>query len=383
MNSTSVPLGAQPASTTPTGAARVVAPPPSLQRFEARRGEGPGNWVDYDRHPAYRPLIEGASIGTRLSSLIGFAKYFGIIVCKRLISYELIPTHLRKPNTPTGVLRLLKAAAGNALRRLVPRNSPSDTANPVHASLAADGICVLQLAPHDAGSIGAASQPLFDGLRQRRGSKADGGREFDESRSYARRTTHGELFAAVERVLTTSGVLAGVSDYVGRPVALVDVNPQINDKSDDFWRRIFPDLPAADRPVAYMHRDASGGDIKAIFYMSDVGPDSGAFAYATGTHRLQQSTLIDWFEETNDQSAWSGTGPVNRARFAALPRALRRKCSMGNDLLPDGEAAKRLLAAEWTVTAPSGHLVIFDTKGCHRGGMVREDERRVITCVLG
>jgi hypothetical protein len=39
--------------------------------------------------------------------------------------------------------------------------------------------------------------------------------------------------------------------------------------------------------------------------------------------------------------------------------------------------------ALWTITAPKGSIVMFDTKGVHRGGMVVEGQRRVITCVLG
>ena len=61
---------------------------------------------------------------------------------------------------------------------------------------------------------------------------------------------------------------------------LIDVNPQINDPSDDFWQLIFTDLPPSDRPARYFHKDASGGDIKAILYMSNVDSACGPFSYA-------------------------------------------------------------------------------------------------------
>ena len=367
-------------------ALKLMCPPAGLQPFAARVGESPGTWIDYAAHPAYQPLVQSASLTARLASLLVFGKYFGVILCKRLVSYELIPGHLRKPASASGWLRLLREAGGNALRKIVPRSdAPAATAGglAVRESLNRDGVCVAQVdAPHFA-RIAAITQPLYDRLRQARGKRAEGGREFDESRSYALRTAHAELFAAVGDALERSGILDGVSAYIGRRAALIDVNPQINDPSDDFWRRIFADLPPAERPAAYLHRDASGGDIKAIFYLSDVGPENGPFAYAIGTQTVRSGTLRDWIEETNDQSACSGTGPVNRGRFAALPAALRRKCSFGNDVLPATEIAQRVLGAEWTITAPRGHVVLFDTKGFHRGGMVRQGERLVLTCVLG
>jgi len=70
-------------------------------------------------------------------------------------------------------------------------------------------------------------------------------------------------------------------------------------------------------------------------------------------------------------------------RFAALPKVLQRKCAFGNDILANTEIAERLLAAEWTITAERGHIVLFDTKGFHRGGMVTRGERLVLTCVIG
>ena len=360
----------------------VVPSPATLQRFVARPGEGPGNWVDYRQHSAYRALGESASIKARAASLLTFVQYFAVVLCKRLISYELIPGDLRKPRSLGGVLRLLVAASGNMLRTLVPRATYRGMPSPVHAALDAEGVCVVQIAPQHLSAVGAAAQPLFDQLRRARGSKAEGGRDFDESRSSARRVANADLFAAVENMLQTSGILAGVSGYIGRRASLVDVNPQINDPSDDFWRRVFPDLPATERPASYFHRDSSG-DIKAILYLSDVGPDNGAFSYAAGSHRVRQGKLVDRIEETVDQSACSGTGPVNRARFAALPRVLQRKCAVGNDLLPGTEITQRLLGAEWSITAARGHVVLFDTKGFHRGGMVRQGERLVLTCVMG
>lgn len=384
MSTAAVDDDAESARADAAAPSRLLAAPAVLRRFEARPGEGPGTWIRYLEHPAYAALASGATPKVRLGALAVFAKSFALIVCKRLISYELIPAHLRDLRSPGGAWRFLRAATRNAAKKLARRTAPPVAGvNPVTAALVDDGICVAQIDSAHLTRLASASQPLFDQLRKARGNDAGGGRQFEESRSYAVRTAHGDLFAAVESMLRTSGILDGVSSYLRRPAELVDVNPQINDPSDDFWRRIFPDLPPGERPAAYFHRDASGGDVKAIIYMSDVGPANGPFCYALGSHRVRSGNLVDWIEETNDQSGCSGTDPVNRARFAALPAPLRRKCAVGNDMLPVTEIAERMLAAEWSITAPRGHIVLFDTKGFHRGGMVVADERLVLTCVIG
>ena len=117
--------------------------------------------------------------------------------------------------------------------------------------------------------------------------------------------------------------------------------------------------------------------------MTDVTDDNGPFTFAVGSHRLHNPLLIDRIEETNDQSGACATDPASRLDFAALPAVLRRKCAFGNDVLPGTEIVERVVPSEWSITAPQGHIVVFDTKGFHRGGMVRKGERRVLTMVLG
>jgi ectoine hydroxylase-related dioxygenase (phytanoyl-CoA dioxygenase family) len=238
------------------------------------------------------------------------------------------------------------------------------------------------MAPDPYRRVAERAQPLFDDLRRARGQRESGGREFDESRTCTSRSLHADLYEAVENALDASGLLAGVSEYLGRRAAIVDVNPQINDATDDFWRRTFPDLPPSERPLSYFHSDVSGAGLKAIIYLSDVEPENGPFCFAVGSHRVKTPMLIRWVEETNDQSGASSTTLEGRSSFAALPMILQRKCAFGNDVMPHTEIADRVLAAEWRITAARGHVVLFDPKGLHRGGMVTRGERRVLTCVF-
>lgn len=357
----------------------VVVPAPSaLVHFGADPGTGPAQWIDYPQHPAYA-AFSSSGPADRAKALLTFFRYFLLVLCKRLISYELIPAHVRA----RGGMAFLEAALVNIGRRLVPSGPPSEAGGgPVAHALSSDGVAVVKIESNVLRRVEDTARPLIDALRERRGRRA-AGREFMESRSSATRVAHTELFEAVESLLRFDGVLDDVSRYLGRSASLIDVNPQINDPSDDFWRLIFSDLPCADRPARYFHKDASGGDVKAILYLSDVDAVSGPFSYAIGSHKVRSPTLAAWTEETIDQSGLSSTELAARRSFSALPRTLRRKCALGNDLLAGSAVAERMLGAEWVITASRGHLVLFDTKGFHRGGMVEQGERVVLTCVIG
>lgn len=359
----------------------TLPPPAALRRFTPEAGEGPASWVSYTEHPAYAHSVQAATLSIRLRSVLTFSRYFTLILTKRLISYELIPAHVRA----AGGLRFVAAGLRHVWQKIGRGASrpPVSHGAPVQQALTRDGICVAAIDSAHFEPIAHAVRPLIDGLRRARGNRTGGGREFAESRAAALRTANADLFIAVDAMLAASGILAGISNYLGRDARLVDVNPQINDASDDFWQRTFPDLPAEPRPASYFHRDASGGDIKAIVYLSDVGAESGPFSYSIGSHRVHQSTLADWIEETNDQAGFSSTDRNARRQFAALPMVLRRKCAFGNDLTVEQPITQRILGSEWVVTAPRGHVAIFDTKGFHRGGMVAQGERVVLTCVIG
>jgi hypothetical protein len=363
----------------------LVSPPAEVQRFSAQPGEGPGTWIEYDKHPAYASFVASASFGTKIMACAGFAKYFVLILCKRLISYELIPAHLRQPRSLSGWWRFFQTCLANTINKLTgtTRLRGATSGEHVYAALSLDGICVAKMEAESIKRIQKAVQPLIEQLRHKRGLHVSGARDFTESRSTVLRTANEDVYAAVEDMLQRSGILDGCSAYIGHSAQLIDCNPQINDPSDNFWQCIFPDRVSELRPAAYFHRDASGGDIKAIIYLSDVGPSSGPFSYAIGSHSVRGSNLVDWIEETNDQSGYSSTQAKARRLFSALPAVLRRKCAFGNDLLPGTEITDRILQSEWVIEAPQGHIALFDTKGFHRGGMVTEGERIVLTCIIG
>ena len=108
MNTTANPTIAQPATSAVPGSVRILTPPASLAGMRLQQGDGTGRWIDYASHPAYRDFVAASGFRDRLEALRVFARHFLLILCKRLISYELIPAHLRNPRSAGGLLRLLQ-----------------------------------------------------------------------------------------------------------------------------------------------------------------------------------------------------------------------------------------------------------------------------------
>ena len=338
--------------------------------------------VDYAAHPAYAGLVANAGVAEKASALASYAGRFALLLTKRLIRYEMIPYEFRKAQTWGERAGFVMSGLRNALRLGNDRAQTAPT--PILGVLEAGGCAVVAMPPSRMAELNALAKPCFDELEARRGRKANR-RAFDESRATADRRTTPELFALIETIFAESGVSDAANAYMGRKARLIDVNPQINDPSDSFWRDIFDDMgdgQALPR-TAYFHRDASGGDLKLIIYCSDVDAKTGPFSYAVGSNRMKISRIDDLLAEANDHNGLSATDLPTRARFAALPAKLRQKGSFGNDLRDDAPESAAISNSVWQIEAPRGSMVLFDTKGIHRGGMVDQGERRVITCVIG
>jgi len=338
--------------------------------------------VDYESHAAYSDLIERASLKTRLEAVAIFARSMAKLLLKRTIKYEFIPFDVREDRSLMGRARFLGAALGNVVSGDA-RARKLSAAEADAGRMALHGIHVVTMPGEAFAVLDKAARAEFDRLAARRG-RSNGRRLFEESRGQASRLEQRELFDTIETALRDGGVFDVASAYLGRKARLIDVNPQINDTTDTFWRDIFPDAELETLPpTAYCHRDASGGDLKAIIYMTDVDERTGPFSYVVGSNRIRISRVDDLICEANDSNGLAGTDAQARARFAALPKKLRQKGSFGNDLRPESPLGREIGQGLWAVRAGRGSIVLFDTKGIHRGGMVEDGERRVITCVIG
>lgn len=361
---------------------RIVEPSPAI--IPLREQSWSPALVDYSVHPAYRDLVARPSAADRATGLAIFVKSMAVLLVKRLVRYEMIPNDIRADRTPAGRMKMVGKALGNMVNHPRDRETRLLQADQGAGRLGPDGIHVVSVPHADFQALEAVSAPQFDDLLRRRAGGPDSKRAFEESRGRTTRQDQQPLFDVIERVLKDAGVMDVASAYMQRQGRVIDVNPQINDTSDTFWKDIFPDTPPSQLPgAAYCHRDASGGDLKAIIYMTDVTPQNGPFSYVVGSHRMHISRADDLICEANDSNGLAGTDVRSRARFAALPKKLMQKGSFGNDLLPTAPLAEDIAGGLWAITAPKGSIVLFDTKGIHRGGMVESGERRVITCVIG
>ncbi len=341
------------------------------------------NRIEYPEHAAYKALVESVSLWGKCFATLVFTVKFSLLLLKRIISYERIPKHIRDAVTVKERCQFLWAAVRNMFN--IRKPSSALFSDPiVLESLEKNGCCVVQLDEASLGLLDAQSGPYFRELRKQRSMNDDGERTFDESRFELSGIGSGRgLFEICEDMLSKSGILGAVSMYLGQRAGLVGLSPQINDKKDSFWRNIFLDLKLSENPkTAYFHRDASGGDIKAIIYLTDVFESNGPFSYVVGSHKLEISRFDNLICEANDFNL-SSTDLDARKKFAALPSKLQQKGSFGNDLSDESPLSLDICSSTWAITGKKGTLVLFDTKGIHRGGMVESGERRVLTAVLG
>ena len=339
--------------------------------------------IDYSAHPAYAGLSGRPAFLQRMSATAHFLRSIVTLSGKRLINYELIPNEIRKGRKSfLGTLRFARAGLHNVFVR--PRRRRR-VRSAIGIELDRCGIAGVIAAPAALRPLELAAEQSFARLSRARAAANGSKRQFEDSRYHADRREHGELFGAAQALLEEAGIIQAASEYLGRQARVIDVNPQINDSSDTFWRDIFPDQLSGDHlpKTAYFHRDASGGDLKAIIYMVPVTEQNGPFGYVIGSHRLPMSALDNFICEANDHNGLSDTSPEARRIFAALPRGFRQKGAFGNDLLDESDASLEILRAAWSATGPKGAILLFDTKGIHRGGMVTSGERHVITCVIG
>ena len=363
---------------------KIISPPNDLKVTNLNTWN-PETMVDYEEHPAYTELVKSANLVMRLRAICRFLPSLGIIKIKRAIRYEMIPLHIREASGVIGFflkakLALLHLASFISIRKV---DIEEELKTDLEQTFYHQGCAVISPPLHFYKRLRKLSQKNFDFLETTRAAKKNKIRKFGESRSYARRDKDEDLFKAIEELFTVSGVFKTANKYLGRQVRLIDVNPQINDPTDDFWMRVFPDLRLPKPSCAYFHRDASGGDIKVIIYMSDVGSKNGPFGYVIGSHRMKLPAAVDHVAEANDSNGMSGTSFENRSYFSALPARWRYKGTFGNDVLNDTPLAKTIESGHWSITGDKGSIVMFDTKGVHRGGMVISGKRRVITCILG
>jgi hypothetical protein len=347
--------------------------------------------IDYDAHPAYGGALPQPTLGERLHAMKTFLMSFGYVGLRRIVDYENMPL-------------LTKEAAGNRLtlsfaaqyistftrtrldrawRTVTGQRRAAKPANPtLFNRLSADGVAALRFSEEEIEKVRRAVAEPFAKLDRRRESIPLDKRKFDDNVYWCTRTADPETFAAVEEVFDKHGILEAASAYLGRPVGVKHINPQVNQEDYAFWKRQFSDTDVNDPSTTYLHIDATYGMLKGAIYIHEIGPDNGPFCYVRGSHRAKVGWLEGMIRRTNDFCGFSGRRPDARKKFMALPAMLRKKADFGADVLDNSADATRLKEGHVAFTSDYGNCILFDGHGIHRGGMVNKGERRCVFILL-
>jgi hypothetical protein len=345
--------------------------------------------IDYRAHRAYGGFLPKPRLKSRLRALRWFAFGLAMIAGRLLVDYE----HLPKPKNKSAKLRWMLSRSpmyarlvfSQKIRRVFARNkfsASSPKADEVLAVLKRDGAICVRLNQQQVREMRDLLEGHFQALKARLASKRPQDRHFDETRLWLDRDKNADVFAWFTDVLGSHGVLEASSIYLNRPVGVAHVNPQINDPSDNFWANHFVDAGVEDSRCDYCHFDSTYNVLKMIIYVSDVAPKTGPFSFVRGSHRADSAFFDGIIRRANDYGGLSSTRRQCRELFNALPKFLQRKAAFGPDVPNDSKYVSAIVDHEWTITSDQGHCILFDPCGIHRGGMVQDGERLVVSVML-
>ena len=350
---------------------------------------------DYAAHPAYGGAFPSPSLGLRARALGRFVPWFAFVLAKRVLLFDRLPTLPDYPGPMSGGI-MSRVAASGRYAPLIARGLWSQWTRPFRKTaspqltessqallrtLERDGIAPTQLPQEDIEAIRRAVEPHIQRLIKQR--EAKGVRSFESNQIWFNRNANADVFAVLDEILKKRGLLAIASAYLKRPVQAKHTVLQMNDGKDAYQRGKFADVNVPDPVTNYFHLDTSEEIVKCMFYLTEVSPTNGPFGYARGSNRVKVGTLEGLVRRANDRAGLSGYAPATRQLFMALPGPLRHKSMFGSDLLDAQADTQRVVAAEYQFTTADGNAALFDNLGIHRGGLVREGERRVLIANIG
>jgi hypothetical protein len=142
-------------------------------------------------------------------------------------------------------------------------------------------------------------------------------------------------------------------------------------------RTIFSHSQASERPITLWHADqqAEGWhSFKFMLYLTDTSEDTGAFSYIPGSHEMMRAVMR--------AAAAKGVANIELHSYAQIADAFERFGSdaqirwfkeVGGHISGDFASDD-----QYSVAAKKGSILLFDTKGIHRGGVVRHGERMLV-----
>ena len=328
--------------------------------------------IDYHNHPAYVHLDKSFYLRVKALSLFVFAATK--VFLRRIVRYEQLPQRIRAKTYLHALT--YRFILNKSIEIKTEQNSPSE--------LKLKGFMTSLLSPKDTAHLEEKLQPFFDRLVNWRLERLEngGGLNFADSRLSISEADNKELFMYLQSILEDTPLYKIANTFKGRELAVVDISPQINEEADDFWRVHRPSANLDD-DTGYFHTDSSGGDLKVIIYLSNVKEVNGPFEYVSGSNNWNKKKRFDLIGEVVDSSPLAGQSENAKKLFANLPHWLQFKGSYGNDIIDSSNVKEIINENKNTFVSPKGTMILFDTKGLHRGGMVKQGMRKVVTIVLG
>lgn len=249
------------------------------------------------------------------------------------------------------------------------------------------GVTTLQLPAAGIDAVEAAARPAVEAVHGRLAEARAAGEpiKYKTALESVGAGTHPELWSALETVVRDMGVLDVTAAYFGAPAArLRSAGVLVNQPDQDWATRLYRDLEMEAPPTAGFHIDSNGKCfVKAVLYLTDVGPAQGPFGMVPGSHRWNEGSEERIFRRAFDKSELVVRSAKKRRMFLSLPEEMRVKAEFGGDMIAGSPEAQALLAEEFVALGPRGQLNLFDPEGVHRGGNVREGERQVILITTG
>ncbi len=259
-------------------------------------------------------------------------------------------------------------------------------ADAIGERLVREGAAPLQLAPASLAPIEQAAAPVLAEIAQRLAETRAAGQRIQYMTTHQSLSsdTHPELWTAIDRAMRDCGALDITAAYFGRPAKVRSTGLLLNQPDQDWATRLYRDLDVEAPPTAGFHIDSNGKCfVKAVLYLSDVGPDQGPFGMVPGSHRWAEGSEERIYRRAFDKSDLVVRSAKKRRMFLSLPPQMQVKAEFGGDMLPDAPETKALLAQEFVATGAKGQLNLFDPEAVHRGGNVRKGERRVVLITMG
>ena len=263
--------------------------------------------IDYVANPANPEHSYSAGLCAKIAAMVSFAAMFSLLQSKPLDRYEIIRFESWVAGSFDDCVAFVTTGIKNMFG-LARSERALEGGSALVQHLLDNGFVVARIPEYWMLELQAQAGCHFMALEDQRGYRPNR-REFHQLRVTTDPRDSAEMVALVNTILTEACLFDASHDDVVRHCSLINDNPRINIRSDTFWLDLFLDkeglLPSKS---AHYHHDASSGDLKALFYGSDVSKTKGPFTWAVRSNRMPILKVDDL---SYDSVFAKMTGPVS------------------------------------------------------------------------